>query len=314
MSKTISPEDFISKIEIGGLRGRMLDLPASERYRARSILLIYGHRATLERNLGLALDINRYGRVVMPDLPGFGGMDSFYRIRKKPTLDNYADYLADFIKNYYDQPQLTVVGFSFGFLVVTRLLQRHPDLVDRVELLISIAGFVDKRSFKLPKTLLATYRLGIFALKIPFSSWFFRYVILQGWVLRLFYGKTYSAKAKFKGMSPAKRRQMLDVEVQLWHCNDVRTWAYTAGLMLTANLSQSKLPLPLWQVMPSNDQYFDPARNRHWLGRTYAKLIWLEVELDNHAPTVIATAKEAAGLTPPALRQVLRNPPKRSPS
>ena len=311
MSETTTSDKHISRIEVSGLRGRMLDLPAPEGYHQRSILLIYGHRATLERNLGLALDVNRYGRVVMPDLPGFGGMDSFYKLAKQPTIDNYADYLAEFIKRYYNQPHLVVVGFSFGFLVVTRLLQRHPDLVKRVELLISIAGFVDRRGFKLPKLLVASYRLGIFGLKNRLGSWLFRYLILQGWVLRLFYDKTYSAKAKFKGMSPARRRRMLEVEVQLWHCNDVRTWAYTAGLMLTANFSQPKIPLKLWQVMPSSDQYFDTRRNRHWLKQTYAKLTWLEVELDNHAPTVIATAKEAAKLTPPALRRILVKPPKR---
>ena len=75
----------------------------------------------LERWWGLVQNFNEYGAVTMPDLPGFGGMDSFYTIGRRPTIDAFADYLAAFIKLRYKRKRITIVGISFGFLVATRM-------------------------------------------------------------------------------------------------------------------------------------------------------------------------------------------------
>ena len=122
---------------MNGLQGRMLHLPAPKG-RNREILLVYGHHSSLERWWGLAQVLNRYGAVTMPDLPGFGGMDSLYKIDKKPTIDNLADYLAAFVKMRYKRRRVTIIGMSFGFVVVTRMLQRFPELVKKVDVLTSL--------------------------------------------------------------------------------------------------------------------------------------------------------------------------------
>src|SRR3712207_1180020 len=96
---TRDPADYIEPLNINRLEGRMLRLPAPDTKQAagREILFVYGHHSSLERWWGLIQALNRYGAVTMPDLPGFGGMDSFYKIGKKPTIDNLADYVAAFI-------------------------------------------------------------------------------------------------------------------------------------------------------------------------------------------------------------------------
>ena len=302
MTSYKSTNEHITEIEVDGLKGRMLKLPAPAQYKDRSILFIYGHRATLERNLGLAMAINEYGQVAVPDLPGFGGMDSFFKVGKKPILDNYAEYLHAFIEKYYNQSKLTIFGFSLGFLIATRLLQLHPEMVKKVEFVGSIAGFVNGKDFKIPKLLFWAYKLCIVGVKRRPIAWLFRYTILQGWVLRTFYGYTYSAKSRLAGLSPSRRRQLLDVEVDLWHCNDVRTWVFTATEMFNADLTNKKINLPVWQIAPSNDQYFDATSNKQSLSKVYTDVIWMEVNLETHAPTVIATAQEAVGLIPPELR------------
>ena len=73
------PEDYIVPLNMNGLNGRMMHMPAPKG-RKREILVLYGHHSSLERWFGLAQVINRYGAVTMPDWPGFGGMDSFYKI------------------------------------------------------------------------------------------------------------------------------------------------------------------------------------------------------------------------------------------
>ena len=40
-------------------------------------------------------------------LPGLGGMDSFYSIGLKPSLDNMADYVASFIKLSYKRKKVS---------------------------------------------------------------------------------------------------------------------------------------------------------------------------------------------------------------
>ena len=91
------PAENVVALNMNGLRGRMLSLPAKKN-KKREIMLVYGHHSSLERMYGLAEVLNDYGSVTLPDLPGFGGMDSFYKIHEKPDMDTMADYLATFVK------------------------------------------------------------------------------------------------------------------------------------------------------------------------------------------------------------------------
>src|ERR1700734_583988 len=93
-------EDYIVPLNMNGLQGRMLRLPAPLN-KKREILFVYDRHSSLERWWPLARELNRYGGVTMPDLPGFGGMHSLYRIGEKPSLDALADYLAAFMKLRY---------------------------------------------------------------------------------------------------------------------------------------------------------------------------------------------------------------------
>jgi pimeloyl-ACP methyl ester carboxylesterase len=127
MKNQTNPAECIEPLHINGMRGRMLHLPAKNKNK-REILVIYGHHSLLERWWGLVQNFNDFGGVTMPDLPGFGGMESFHKIGKQATLDNYADYMAAFIKLRYRRKKVSIVGISFGFLVATRMLQRYPEL------------------------------------------------------------------------------------------------------------------------------------------------------------------------------------------
>src|SRR3990167_5892742 len=102
---------------MSGLSGRMIRLPAPPRHK-RHILLISGQHTSLERIAGMAEYLNRFGAVTSPDLPGFGGMDSLYKIGQKPDLDTMAAYLAAFIKFNYKRKKFTVIAASYGFAVV----------------------------------------------------------------------------------------------------------------------------------------------------------------------------------------------------
>ena len=298
------PADFIQPLNMNGLQGRMLLMP-SKKKRGREILMIYGHHSSLERWFGLAQVMNRYGTVTMPDLPGFGGMDSFYKINQKPSVDNLADYLASFIKLRYKRRRITIVGMSFGFVIATRMLQRFPDLVKRVDLMVSLVGFAHKDDFIFTKARYWTYRLVAAIIATRIGAAFFHNVVLQPIFLRAFYGRTHNAKHKFADLTDDQAQAMMEVEVWLWRNNDARTYGYTSKGLLSVDNCKQTIPLPVWHIGAKNDHFFDNYMVEQHMRVIYSDFYHLSVDLTKHAPTVIASEKEAAPFVPAKLRRVL---------
>lgn len=296
--------EYIVPIDINGLKGRMLSLPAPKG-KSREILYVYGHHSSLERWFGIAEDLNQYGSVVVPDLPGFGGMDSFYEIGMKPTLDNMADYLASFIKMRYKRKKVTLLGLSFGFAVITRMLQRYPELNSKVELLISVVGFSHRDDFSFTKPRYWGYRLsaGFFSRRLPAA--FFRNVVLHPALIRNFYSRTHNAKSKFAGLSELEAKQATEMEVTLWRCNEVRTYMTTTVEMLTINNCEVRIPRKLFHVSVKVDAYFDSKIVEQHLRIIFDEVEMLKVDMENHAPTVIADKEASQELIPLVIRQEL---------
>lgn len=291
---------------MNGLRGRMLRLPAPKNHQ-REILFIYGHHSSLERWWGVVQDLNRYGAVTMPDLPGFGGMDSFYKIGEVPTIDTLADYLAAFIKLRYKNRRLTIAGLSFGFVVATRMLQRYPELVKKVDVLISVVGFAHKDDFTFSRARYLGYRWTAAFFSLPVTNVFFRNICLHPWVLRAVYGKTHNAKSKFENVPKEDLKQIMDFEIYLWRCNEVRTYMKTTVEFLTLDNCTAQVDLPLWHVSVKADKYFDNHLVEQHMRIIFTDFHDVPSKMDNHAPSVIADLKTAAPLFPAKIRQLLRN-------
>lgn len=303
-SKAKLPADYIERLNINGLEGRMLRLPAP-RSRPKEILFIYGHHSSLERWWGLAQVLNRYGSVTIPDLPGFGGMDSFYKIGRKPTIDNLADYLAAFIKLRYKRRRITLVSMSFGFVVVTRMLQKYPDLIKKIDVLVSVAGFTHGDEFTFSKVRYTAY-LGLskfFSRRLP--SVFFKNVALNPAIIRAIYARTHNAKVKFGGLIGAERKAMMDFEVYLWHANDVRTHMFTSAAFLTVNNCTQQIDLPMHHISISADQYFDSYAVEQHLRIIFPAVTIHTAKMDKHAPSIIADRSQAAKIFPASIKRLL---------
>ncbi len=303
-----NPADFIMPLSMNGLNGRMLYLPAPPR-KKREILMIYGHHASIERMFGLAEDLNKYGAVTLPDLPGFGGMESFYKIGEKPTLDNLADYLAAFVKLRYKRRRVTIIGMSFGFLVATRMLQRCPELAKKVDLVVSMVGFVHYDDFKFSRKnyLLLRYSAGL--LSNPVLSAVFRHVLLRGPVIRAAYLLVADKHSKLKDADHEERKKRINFEIKLWQCNDVRTYMSTTVAMLTADVCKQQVPLPVYHIAVEHDRYFDNSIVEQHLGVIFNPVHVINSKMPAHAPTVVATAAAAASFVPSRLRRILAKAP-----
>jgi pimeloyl-ACP methyl ester carboxylesterase len=304
-TKTVKdPADFIMPLYMNGLQGRMLRMPGPKT-RNREILFVYGHHASLERQFGLIEILSRYGTVTIPDLPGFGGMQSFYRIHEKPTLDNLADYLASFVKLRYKRKRVTIIATSFGFAVVTRMLQRFPEIAKKVDILISLVGFVHHEDFHIKRRnfWLLRYLSVVGSRRLP--AWCIRHVILRPTTIRLAYRLVADKHSKLKDADAAERDLRINFEIGLWHNNDFRTYADTAITMFTLDLCHEQVDLPVYHIAVDHDRYFNNDIVEQHLGVIYNKVEIIRSKMPNHGPTVVATAKDAAPFIPPKLRRLL---------
>jgi len=295
--------EFVTPITVNGLRGRLLYMP--NKAIKREILLLYGHHASLERMAGVAEDLHQYGSVTMPDWPGFGGMDSFYTIGMKPSIDAMADYLATIIKLRYKGKKITICAMSYAFVVTTRMLQKYPKLAKQVTLLVSFVGFSHKDDFKFTKNRYRGYLLAsrFFSHKLP--AVFFRNVILHPTVLRLAYAKTHNAKNKFANLTPEQAKVAMDFEIHLWHCNEVQTYMATTVEMLTLDNCNKQVDLVVHHVAVDSDQYFDNAIVEQHMRIIFTDFILHKAHLDNHAPSIIADKEAASGMMPQSIRTLL---------
>jgi pimeloyl-ACP methyl ester carboxylesterase len=310
MSKTDQdPSEYIVPLNMNGLQGRMLRIPAPKN-RSREILLVYGHHALIERWWGLVQNLNEYGGVTMPDLPGFGGMDTFAKIGQKPSIDNYADYLAAFIKMRYRRQRITVVGISFGFVIVTRMLQRYPELAKKVNMLVSLVGFMheDDLRFK-PKTQRLFSAVSRFLATRP-VSFIIRYGFLNKTVISKLYARMPAGKRRLIDMEPTDMDFMMDLEVRLWQQNDVRTHWITTSEFLRLDNCRARINLPVWHVGSKHDHYLDNHMVKEHMLVTFQDCHQLLMDAKAHTPSIVADKKELRIMLPRKLRQALSKNPK----
>lgn len=291
-------------LHMNHLSGRMLRMPPKAG-KSREILLLYGHHASLERMFGIAENFNKYGGVTIPDLPGFGGMDSFYTIESEPTLDNFADYLASFVKLQYNRRQVTIVGTSFSFMIVTRMLQKYPQLIKRVDLLVSFAGFAHRDDFRFKPLPYWSLRTLAAVTARPIPARIFRYTVLNKWSITLGYKLVANSHTKMKGADKDMLKQRIAYEIELWHMNDVRTRMKTITQMLTADLCGKQIDLPLYHVSVPDDRYFNNKVVEQHMRIIFNDFQDMPCKIIGHMPTVVATAKEANPFIPLRLRKLL---------
>lgn len=300
MQKNIHP------LDMNGLSGRMLRIKsAKKKYAKREILVLYGHHASLERMYGIAEVLADYGNVTMPDFPGCGGMDSFYKIGMKPSLDTMADYLASFVKLNYRGKKVSIAGMSLGFAIVTRMLQRYPELVKKVDVLVSLVGFTHKYDYAFASSRQKFYIAGarFFSKKLP--SMFYYNVFLHPLVIKTAYSKTHNAKKKLAHLDKDGVAAALEFEVDLWRGDDPRTYMRMAEEMLTIDNCQKQIKLPVHHVQVKDDQYFDNEVVEQHMRVVFTDFTAYEAVLPNHAPSIVATKKEAKGLLPKKLKKLL---------
>ncbi len=237
-ARNIDLDAYVVPIIMNGLRGRMLRVPAAK-LGQRDILFVYGTHSSLEQHYDYIAALSRYGAVTAPDLPGMGGMQSFFAIGIRPNLDAFADYLAAFVKLRYKRRRFRIVACSYGFAIVTRMLQRFPELARRVDFVVCVDGYVHAEDFNVPSSTRMVQRVGAFILSARQLSWITKHVVLRPKLLRVAYQLT--------AKSPSHKRNY-DFEVKMWKQNDIRTYMYTIRSRHRMNLCTTQVELPVYYI------------------------------------------------------------------
>lgn len=305
--KKLTAEDILP-LNINGLQGRMLRMPAKKKTR-REILLIYGHHAALERWQGLAENLAQYGNVTMPDLPGFGGMESYYKIGVKPDINAFADYLAAFLKLRYKNKRVTIYAISYGFVIVTRMLQRYPQIAKKVDLLISFAGFMHTDDIQYNRSIRKLFAVIARILATRPAVFLIRYIGFNKSVLQKLYKTFPKSKRRMAEITPEEFGLSIDFEVFLWRNNDARTHWRTTSEFLKLNNLQSPIYLPIVHVVSKNDHYLDNISVERHMRQVFSAYSQFSAPTKAHVPSVIAGKKEMAVMIPKGLRNLLAKKP-----
>lgn len=279
-----------------------------KKFRNKKIVLIHGQHAAIERYYSMCEFLNDYGEVIMPDLPGFGGMSSFYQIGLKPSYDNYADYLYTFLKTQELTEDIWLVGNSFGAQCMTRMLQKYPDSQAWIRQPIAVAGFAAGSNFHVSNK----FRFLLFPLiyvgQTRLGSSLIKLVAFNRFSLNLMINVFSRFKAKMQNDDQNLKSDMMAMEKYLWSVNDKRTHAKTAIMMFRYDLtrySSKKIKHKLHNLITDHDQYFDNQSVEESFRKLYLGYETSLLNLKIHNPSMIADKQAVSELLSEEVKELL---------
>ena len=294
--------DMVHPLTVNRLRGRVMKHPSRKTGKGRTIVFVYGIHGSLERFYGVIHFLARFGTVTAPDLPGFGGMDSYYKIGLKPSLDRFADYLADFIERDLPEGKITLVGLSYGFVVLTRLLERHPQLVPRVDMTISLMGMVEGSDMAMSRASRITAETVMLLARAPITSSVFGYIVSREWMLQLMYPNSHP---KMKALPPGTRNDFIQFESYLWRCNDLKTWGTCLHELLNLHRPKERIPVTIHNISTKHDHWLNVPRAEAHMNEVFAKVISYSSSVSNHGGVAYEDESEAYDMIPPDMAGLL---------
>lgn len=303
-----SDDPQIKPYEFEGLQGRYGHWPATHAKAKRTFVLVYGQHATLERLVPIIEALRDYGDVYLADNPGFGGMESAYKIGRYPDLQFYGEHLKHFIDEYIPADrQLTLFGISYGFQMLTQLLHDYPELNPRVEQIASFVGFVSHKDFNMPKriSIPLMYLLTNTGRTKIGTAIYDR--ILSERLIGAVYSLTRPIQPKFKTLKGEEAKRYAQEQAWLWIVNDNRTHGVTAWDFFKRNdLTGYRLQAEAIHIGVPNDHFFNNVQIEAELKHMFPKLTTLRLNLDNHAPLDIDTPEKVKELLPAELDKILK--------
>ncbi len=294
--------DMVHPLTVDGLHGRVMRHPIRKEGKGRTIVFVYGIHGSLERFYGVIHFLARFGTVIAPDLPGFGGMDPFYKVHKRPSLDAFADYLAGYIEREIPEGKITIVGLSYGFVVAMRLFVRHPRLAARVDMTISLMGMTQGSDLAMGRLNRMTAEAVMALARTPVTSMAFRYIVSRQWMLQLMYPRSHP---KMRALAAGTRRDFIEFESYLWKCNDLRTWGTCLHELLNLEPPGRRIPMTVHNIYTERDHWLNVPRAEAHMREVFADVISYNSSISNHGGVAYEDESEAYDMIPPDMTGLL---------
>lgn len=282
----------------------MLRCPSTTSRSKNEILIVYGQKSSIEKWFPLANELSKYGSVTIPDLPGFGGMESFYKLGIKPTIDDYADYMAAFIKLKYRRKRLSIVGLSFGFVIITRMLQKYPELSKKINLLFNVSSFSHHSDLKVNKFQKVRLRIytKFFTLNLPASI--YRAIILRPHL----YNRLSKRMRLIQQKSPDNQKEFKEkyrFDLKLRRKNNVKTQMFTLNQLLSLDNLLQTVDLPVWTVNGIHESHLNLDRVNQHLNVVYSKVHKIKVKKHSQDPFMFYSDADIEAMMPARVKNLL---------
>lgn len=111
--------------------------PAEATPETRTVLVVHGFRGDHHGLLRVADQLPDM-RIIMPDLPGFGGSDAF--LSGPHSVECYGQFIAGFMAARGLGPDTVLLGHSFGSIVAAHFVAGNPGAVNPLILINPIAA------------------------------------------------------------------------------------------------------------------------------------------------------------------------------
>jgi pimeloyl-ACP methyl ester carboxylesterase len=214
-----------------------------------------------------------------------------------------AGHLENFVTTHIPvDRKLTFIGISYGFQIVTAMLDQAPDIGARTEHAISFVGFVRYSDFAMPLSYkVFLLHLGANPARRRIGAQVFRAGLRPG-VLRMIFFFNRPFNLKFKNFNKAEARQYVDEQIWLWMINDHRTHGATAWDFFKKNdLTALRLPVDAIHIGVPNDHLINNKAVTSELTDMFRSLEVFELNLANHAPLDIDSPEKVLQLLPEGL-------------
>jgi pimeloyl-ACP methyl ester carboxylesterase len=209
----------------------------------------------------------------------------------------------------YKNKRITIFAISYGFVVITRMLQLYPELAKKVDLLVSVVGFMHKDDLTFKPTNQKFYMVVARFFATRPVAVFIRYGCLNKFVLRALYTKLPSSKRRMVEVTPEEFDRSMDFEVSLWQSNDVRTHWLTTSEFLALNNCRQHIALEVVHVSSQYDFYINNLVVEEHMRQVFSDYVQFASRSKAHVPSVIADKAAMSVLVPPGLKKLLREKP-----
>jgi hypothetical protein len=185
------------------------------------------------------------------------------------------------------------------------MLQKYPEMQRKVDLLVSLVGFMHKDDFLYTPKTRRFYRRATRLFATRPMAFTIRHVALNRFVLKRFYMYLPNSKRRMIEVGPEEFERTMDFEVELWQKNNVRTHWLTTAEFLDLDNCHMPINLEVMHVMSKEDHYFNNEIVKQHMLIVFNGYRGYTANSKAHTPSILADKKAAGVMLPPGLRRLL---------